>query len=342
MLAKNIKIRTAFCCVMMKVAIVSLLLILSYTSLEARDKSPFGPIEDSLISLSNQILTAASDEAKDEANEEFSNLLFEVLGWKEAFHYPFVSLTMISKVWSPDHSFRIFTWYVPYSDGTFEYGGIIHVKGRHRFYRFMLNDVSATMKDPLRETGSHNHWYGAVYSDIIHTKHRGRDYYTLLGWDGNNAFTNKKVIEVLTLKGDIKPSFGNSLFKSESSKTKRILFEYSEQATMLLKYDEQLLTYTKRRILRVPFISRNRGGSAVKSKKVSEKMIVFDRLVPLHTSLEGHYEYYVPATNIIDALIWRDGKWYLARDIDARNPETTIERRRNKPTPPKDGLFPKE
>ena len=32
-------------------------------------------------------------------------------------------------------------------------------------------------------------WYGALYYKIIHSKKLGSNYYTLLGWDGNNNLT---------------------------------------------------------------------------------------------------------------------------------------------------------
>lgn len=48
-------------------------------------------------------------------------------------------------------------------------------------------------------------------------------------------------------------------------------------------------------------------------------MILFDRLVPLSTSLEGQKQFYVPETNIFDAFIFENGRWVFMEDIDARN-----------------------
>lgn len=53
--------------------------------------------------------------------------------------------------------------------------------------------------------------------------------------------------------------------------------------------------------------------------KKKEEMIIFDRLVPMDTILEGQYQFYVPEGNIVDALRFSGGKWRYTDDIDARN-----------------------
>ena len=68
-------------------------------------------------------------------------------------------------------------------------------------------------------------------------------------------------------------------------------------------------------------------------------MIVFDRLVPLHPSLEDMYEFYVPSTNVIDGFLFRNGKWHYAKDVDARNPKDPLDKIPDRPV---DGLIPPE
>jgi hypothetical protein len=303
------------------------------------DRKALRQIEDSLVSLSQQILSAPADSERLDANESFTGLLYEVLGWEESYNYGFDSLMLISKLWAPDRSFRIFTWYVPLTNGTYEYTGLVHVKGSDKNYRFLLNDESERMKDPSKVSGDHKEWYGAVYTEVILTKHKGRKYYTMLGWDGANSLSNRKVVEVMTLKGGIRPYFGHNIFKAGQTNQRRQIFEYSGKSTMLLRYEEQYLTYAKKQLFKKALFRKENSPQNPKVKKVAELMIVFDRLVPMHSSLEGRYEFYVPSSNIIDAFIWRDGKWTLAKDIDARNPEKKSGRK-VKVRPPSDGIIP--
>ena len=49
-------------------------------------------------------------------------------------------------------------------------------------------------------------------------------------------------------------------------------------------------------------------------------MIVFDRLETLRPGLGLLPQFLVPTGNIIDAYLFKNGRWNLIKDIDARNP----------------------
>lgn len=294
--------------------------------------------EDSLAAIYLPVWTAASETERYATNDIFMDLFQEALASKEAFRYPFESLKYISSLSSPDKTFHIYTWYVARNDGTFEFFGVIHRhnKSKKAYERFLLNDTSDEMRDPERESGDHTKWYGAQYFKLIYTKNKGRRYYTLLGWDGYNNTTNRKVIEILTFRSNGKPVFGYAIFKCDRSRIKRYIFEYSEQAGMALRWEEQYLTYSRRQL---KFPGSGKKKKPEKTRKVAERMIVFDRLVPLHPSLEDHYEFYVPSTNVVDGFLFRGGRWHLAKDVDARNPDHPFDKL---PQRPKDGLLPPE
>ena len=76
-----------------------------------------------------------------EKNEEFIKGLKIVLGEDETFNYPFDSLNSISKITSPDNSFRLFNWNVEMQDGSQKFycfilkkdGEVIELNDKHQF-----------------------------------------------------------------------------------------------------------------------------------------------------------------------------------------------------------------
>ena len=109
----------------------------------------------------------------------------------------------------------------------------------------------------------------------------------LLGWKGNTVKTNKKVIDVITFRDD-KPVFGHSVFDGNGKVRKRVVFEYTRQASMLLKY--------------LP----------------DEHLIVFDHLVPPDKKQKGNFEVYGPDLSY-DGYRFKDGRWEFVENLDMRN-----------------------
>ena len=62
---------------------------------------------------------------------------------------------------------------------------------------FSLTDKSADIKNPENTVGEASKWYGMLYYKIVPVKIKRKKYYTLLGWDGNDKITAKKIIDVL-------------------------------------------------------------------------------------------------------------------------------------------------
>jgi hypothetical protein len=178
---------------------------------------------------------------------------------------------------------------------------------------FKLTDKSSEMIAAEFQTCDINNWFGALYYKVIHTQNEDMDYYTLLGWNGNNGFSYKKIIEVLTFRAGNRPILGLAIFRKNKEKYKRMIFEYSAKAIMSLKYDDQ--QYQERIRLKKPSKTKHFKVNTIKTQ-----MIVFDRLTPLSPNLEGQKQFYVPETNIFDAFIFENGKWNFHEDVDARNP----------------------
>lgn len=282
---------------MKKIIFIFLLVNLSFKIFPQKNEI-FSRTEDSLRVLGKLILQGENDFVKYNANEKFIALLEGALISENSFNYPFDSLNMIARLNSPDGKFRIFNWNLKKSDNTYEYFGFIQAWNtkQKKYVIYPLTDKSDEISKPETENLNNLNWYGAHYYKIIFNKSRGKKYYTLLGWDGNDLLTQKKIIDVLTFNSNGKPIFGSSIFKYNKKVQKRVIFEYSTSASMSLKFEKQYM---------------------LKGKK-PRKMIVFDRLAPLDPNLEGQYQFYYPETNIFDAFIFRFGKWTLLKDVDAR------------------------
>lgn len=275
-----------------------LLPLLIFLSVEGTAKPVTGnngklnTIEDSLHQISAGVFKG-NDASKTAANKKFTDLLRTALQTDGAFDYPFDSLKMIGRLRAPDNSFRVFNWDIPNDDGTYDYFGFIFTRDEKtkKTQLFELNDISDHIRNPQMSVLSAEKWYGALYYKIILTtdKHARKKYYTLLGWDGNNQLTWKKIIDVLTFSRDGKPVFGEkSLFNADKRSYRRIIFEFRADLVMALRYEE----------------NGNR--------------IVFDHLAPEEENETGMYQFY-SQTFSYDAYYWKKGKWHFETNIDARN-----------------------
>ncbi len=269
--------------------------------------------EDSLKKLNLAIAKVKTEEEKLAYNRQFISLLEHVLSQPVAYAFRFDSLRYVSKVESPDKSFRIFTWDIEKTDGTYLYYGFIQmapISDTDPCKLFALTDKSADITKKLELYSSDNKkWLGMLYYKVIYTRYKKKKYYTLLGWEGNDKLSCKKVIDVLTFAQDGTPHFGESIFNTSFIKNdkkyniefssglmpKRIIFEYSAKVVMSLRYNEPLNT------------------------------IVFDHLAPPNASLKGQYTYYGPDLSY-DGFKWEKGKWNYIPDQDARERKSEMDK----------------
>lgn len=200
----------------------------------------------------------------------------------------------LSRLDAPDGRFRLFTWNVPNMTGGHRYEGLLLVQDGKRQQVIELRDRTADVSAPEVPELGPDRWYGALYYQVVPVKKGGKTYYTLLGWKGFNKVETRKVIEVLSFRGGT-PRFGAPLFGTGKLKKQRVVFGYSFQATMTLRYESE------------------------------QERIVLDHLVPARTDLEGQWAFYGPDMSY-DAYVWEKGQWRFVRDIDARD-----NKRDNKP-----------
>jgi len=277
---------------MKKIFFLTLFSILTISVFSQKvSKQLIAEYEDTLKVMAHTIMNGENQAVKTEANNAFISTLQEVLQFERSFNYPFDSLKTISIKTSSDSKVRIYTWLLKKDNGSYQYFGFVHYKNKSkkRYEIITLNDNSENIRRPENEQLDNNNWYGALYYDIIYIKKKGRKYYTLLGWDGNNDISTKKIIDVMYFSGREKIKFGASIFKKGKTTTKRFIIEYNATSTISVRYEEK------------------------------EKRIVFDHLIPMKKDLEGLHEYYVP-DGTYNALQYNNGKWELKNDVAVANP----------------------
>jgi hypothetical protein len=279
---------------------IAAILILLPISLKAQDTLSFLSSEKKVTALCNKIWKSKDDTSRLAANTAFLEEYQSILSQPSAFDYPFDSLTGISRLRSDDGKIRITTWDVPLMDGSLRYFGFMETKDGQLV---RLQESSSKPMEWNNQIVNYNQWYGAVYYKLITLHNHKEVFYTLLGWDGNDAGSNMKIIDILSLGSDGRPQFGKPVFKSGAEIRNRVVVEYSENANVLLRYDYQSLMLKK--------------GKRVKEKKAW--MIVTDRLVPQMPTMEGIHKFYVPAGDTYDAYIFIKGFWTFVEDVKVAN-----------------------
>jgi len=191
------------------------------------------------------------------------------------------------KVLEPeDKSFRLLNWALKYNDGTYRYYGAIQMNSDGPLKLIPLRDDRDSMEEGDMDsliTGP-DHWQGAVYYVMIPNKYKGKTYYTLLGWDGFNYASDKKVVEVLTFDETGKPQFGAPIFDINGKTKSRVIFYYAGNTDMMLNYVAE------------------------------HNIITFDNLVPPNPASKGVLYNYVP-DGTYDYLEWKNGMWHYKEDL---------------------------
>ena len=216
--------------------------------------------EDTLKLIAYKIMNAESEQERRNANTGFISQLHEVLQYEKSFKFPFDSLTTIARIKSPDNTFRIFNWLLKKDNNTYEYYAIVHYhnKKKGRYERITLTDNSSNIRNPEQANLDATNWYGGLIYDIIYIKKKGRKYFTILAWDGNDGYSTKKIIDVMYFSGKNKIKFGLPIFKKSSTESqKRVILEYNSKTSASVQYHKD------------------------------EKQIVFNHLVPLNNDVEG-------------------------------------------------------
>lgn len=230
-----------------------------------------------------------TDFDKDSINTILSQRLLNLWNNETLFEHSFSQLKNLKTIFSKDQNIKICTYNIQKSNFTHVFYGAIISRVDDVFKVYLLNDVSSEIRSPDRASLTNKKWYGAMYLDIVQTSDRNRNYYTLIGYKGNDEFCKTRVLDVLTIQNN-RIRFGWPLFKSDRITRHRMIYKYAAGATMMMRFDER------------------------------SKMIVFDNLEPAQPFYKGVYRYYGPDFTY-NGFSFEKGYWIFEQDIDLRNPK---------------------
>jgi len=155
-----------------------------------------------------------------------------------SFDYPFDSVRYMFKFTPPDKSFRLYNWHINFIDNTFRFYGVLQMNNPDSLEIYPLYDrVEDALLHSEDTVLTQEGWYGAQYFRLIQKTIDRQKHYILLGWDGFKRMANRKVIDVLTFNEKGEPRFGAPIFKVGKALKKRIIFVYSDDATMQVEYN---------------------------------------------------------------------------------------------------------
>ena len=294
-----------------------LLLLLWFVGLtaQAQDKALMQSYQDRLSALIEQVSNAPTDNERYLASEQAVQLLSKALDEEESERWQWRLPEYVSVLTAPDGKFRIFTWAVIRDNGEFEcFGAVQYFNEKEEEFEYVvLNDKSEEIINREESVLAADNWLGAVYQELIQTSVGEKTYYTLLGWNGVDNITERKIIEPVTiLRGA--PQFGAPLFRRMRNQ-RRIVLEYANEAMVNLSYETQYIQEVEHERKKVKGSNRYRTVDKVKERK--EKMIIFDEVEPQIPGMEGLFQYYVPSGTEM-AFAWVDGKWELHNGAQGR------------------------
>lgn len=199
--------------------------------------------EDTLAVLAYAVVNDSIEQERFAACKVLITSLVKTLKMENSFCYPFDRLKSVSIIAPPDSSFRVFTWQLFVNDSTYRYYGAIQLNQRD-LKLFPLIDRSFEMDiAPVYDELGPERWYGALYYNIRQFDTKEGRKYLLMGYDAFEFFQKRKVIDVLGFDEARNPVFGAAVFARENQqpgpKEKRLIFEYSAEASMRVNWDEQ-------------------------------------------------------------------------------------------------------
>lgn len=294
--------------------LVLFLLVSSWTA-AGQDKGVMAAHERRLAALFERVASAATDNERYLSSEEAVDGLRDALDERGSERWRWTLPRSVSVLTSPDGRLRVFSWAVVRDNGEFEcFGAVQYYDERAEAFRHeVLHDRSEEMMNREESVLSAENWLGAIYQELIQTTAGERTYYTLLGWNGVDNMTDRRVIEPVTLRGG-KVQFGAPVFRRERN-LRRVVLEYRGDAAVQMAWEEQTVQTVTRERVKVKKTGRYRTEERTEEHR--ERMIIFDEVQPQIEGMEGLFQYYVP-TGLELAYAWVDGKWELRNGAQGR------------------------
>ncbi len=210
-------------------------------SLNQADRDSIWQIEDTLAVFSYTFLNDSLPQNRFGAVRKFIPALVRALKTENSFKYKFERLPNVSIQYPRDSSFRVFTWHLYVDVNEYRYYGAIQMN-TSELKLFPLRDRSFELEGNLEQlTLAPDKWYGAVYYNLKEVKTKDQTYYLLFGFDRNELFRTRKVMDVLSFGSQGQPILGAPIIPGPRGELKkRLILEYSSEASIRLNYDEAL------------------------------------------------------------------------------------------------------
>lgn len=243
--------------------------------------------EQTLKGLFDQLNKSKSDVRSDSIGIQIHDEWKSCFNDPACFDYPFESVRCC-KIISSDERVRLINWNIGHFDGTFQYFCFVLVREEKDSPMRVVELTPQSSENPKLKSKvfTEDKWPGALYYEVIPMDKKGKSMqYTLLGWDGKDNLTNRKIIDCMTIT-DANIKFGGDIFDQADNQSKRLIYEYGESATASIKFFPK------------------------------KKCIVIDHLSPSHDAMTGYFSEYGP-DGTYDALVLKDGEWTFIENIDA-------------------------
>lgn len=193
--------------------------------------------KDSLIFWAEVMHKSEVPKFRIEASKIVNQLIYQNAEklWNDSSYY-FPGLVVVT---SPDSMFKILTWQFQSSPYQWQYGGIILLPESKLM---TLNYEKRDYVKIRREQFQADHWYGALYYQVIpKVFDKNNPYYILFGFAQNHRREKFKIIDAVYFKPDsVSFGFKNLVLKDETSEefsANRQIIRYSQNANCALEFD---------------------------------------------------------------------------------------------------------
>jgi hypothetical protein len=237
--------------------------------------------------LFSRLGTTPEDSDRIRINDSIKFIIDSYAGSDSVLLHRFKGLKYLGQVTSGNFPYKIITWNLLLKASKSKYYCyIIHRSGKKNLLCRLEGTYS---EEPVRTDTvySEKDWYGALYYDFRPVRKDNQTYMVLLGIDYGNPSVTRKIIDILSFTPDGRAVFGKKLFACGDGTKYREVLEYSSGAVISLKF-------------------------------LSDKLIVFDHLVPVSPEFKGQKEYYGPDFSY-DSYNLEKGIWKFKSDIDVKN-----------------------
>jgi hypothetical protein len=154
---------------------------------------------------SDSLRFGKTEEFRSRYNDSFKQLLKTSLDEDNAFDINLDSISKtVSVMLSEDAKMRVISWvYINDREEYTNHCVVYHRKKTgSRASIYWLEDRILPKSDSLYTDFPPDLWPGALYYQMYHFKRKGKDYYCVLGLNGKNSFSNRKIIDVLWVDKD--------------------------------------------------------------------------------------------------------------------------------------------